>query len=1287
MVKKIGKGFLGIGLFVLALFTACTINDPNPPAENNTAISISSPTNNQDVYNPILISGSYFDERNVNSIKIYCSPVTLDSTNSIQAIYSGATLIPFTGSLSNAVNGYCYIWAVAINQDQQITISPKVLVNNKGNQVNTNNYDFIKPTTIILSPSNHQSVSASFDVSGTANDNKSGVALVWLNVDGGIYHKVAQGGGVWQTNLTLLTEGDHTISTYAVDYSNNISLTNSIIVNFLASLPSISIQNPSNMKIVKNSSINISGTSSVGSGSITSVAVKINNSVYNTASGTTNWSLNNATLTSQGTNLIFVRAISSSHVTNITSIKVILDNVSPSAAITSPADSAILKTNPITVSGTASDTTTWITNVKVGIDGAYINATGLNNWSASLSAGDGTHTISVYSVDAAGNSSAVDSIDVTVDRTAPTLSVNTIPSSVQDSALVVSGTASDATTGMDGVYVKLNNGAFTKALGSTSWSNNLTLINGANIIKIFAKDIAGNVTVTNSYTVTKQTSTILTVKFKLPAGWTTPHLYFYNAVPTNSVTTTWANAPAMTNEGNGWWTISLNAQQLRLIFKDGTHQIPAANIPGMLVTNNIVNYYWTNNHWYAANPEPTVDLSCTILSPANNSLTLQSNITVSGNAYANQSLSAVYISINNGTYNIASGTNTWTYSTSLVVGTNIIKAYAVGNGGNRSITNTVKIIRRLGGSNPYPGTYSGRKGAWLYSDGVEFSTFWRTVAADKVYVTGDFCSWTLKPLTNIGNNIWVGFVPGVQSGANYKFVGIKGTVTNWIQDIYGAYTHGDLGNSIVVDHSEFTWQDGSWSRPAWDTYALYEVNVNEFTASDTTITASKRGTYLGAAEKMSYLQTLGITCIELMPIAEFGGNAPGWGYDTAIFTSPESSYGTTPFVGYQTINEFKTLVNEAHKHGIAVVLDVVFNHTGGSNPFWSMDRLLYFDWNNDGLVQANPGQPDNSPWGNHFCNWKTEVQNYSKEVLEYWITEYHVDGFRYDAANTDYIVDNFINNMKSYLEPKYPNLITFVESLPPQNAHKTKGPQWNLPYYKNAREVLKGVGTVDQANPGGYDNYGFSMMANIDVSYLDTAWGYSTSAWHVLNYMDSHDEKSVAAYLINAGLSSSVSWKSRLAIATLIASKGFPMIYGGQEFGNDRDTPDEGLPGRTDLRPLNWSTYTANKTSIYDYYAGMLNLRKNHASLRNLNNRANLIYGATDNCVGYRFEKSGDSTFVIFLNFGGDKNSFSLNSLGSGTWKLIAGPDTFYGEGSTTTKTQWDTITLNGSSALVFMLQ
>lgn len=1292
MEKHLKTWAIGMGITLLAALSACDLGSPEP-VENNTALTLSTPTNNQTVYNPLDISGTCYDQRNVTSIRVYCSPVTLDSTNSVEASYSGAVLLPFNAVMTNTTQGFYYLWAVAVNQDNQVTVSPKILVNNQGNTPNTNLYDFVPPLIQILSHTNLQTVSASFDISGSASDNKSGVKDIWLTVDGGTYRKVWYSAGSWQTNLTLLTEGNHTISSYAVDYSNNISLTNSIVVNFLASLPSISIQTPVSMTLFDDETISVSGTATVSSGTISSVAVKINNSSYTSAtynSGTLGWSLNGVTLDLQGTNVLFVRAVSSTLVTNIVSVKVLLDTGTPTADLVSPADNAVLRTSSISVSGTASDSTTWITNVKVGLDGSYINASGTSSWSATVSAGDGTHTLSVYAIDAAGNSSAVDSITITVDTTAPTLNVNTPPANVESSDLVLSGTASDSTSGLEGIYIKLNNGSFSKALGGSSWSNSLTLINGANTIRVYAQDNAGNRTSTNSYTVTKATAQSLTVHFKLPAGWNAPSVYFYQAVPTN-VTTTWATAPAMTNEGNGWYTITLNAQKLRVIFKDGTRQYPPSGESGMLITNHIENYFWTNNHWYSKNPEAPVDLSCAILSPANNSLTVQSNITVTGNAYAVDSLTAVYISINGGSFTPASGTSTWTYATALVMGTNTIRAFATGNGGNSSETNTVKVIRRLGGNNPYPGTWSGRKGAWLYSDGVEFSTFWRTAAADKVYVAGDFSSWQLKPLTNIGNNTWVGFVAGVQAGANYKLVGIKTidnvTTTNWIQDIYGAYTHGDLGNSIVVDHTEFTWQDGDWSRPSWDYYSIYEMNVYEFTATDTSIPADKRGTYLGVAEKMQYLADLGITCIELMPIAEFGGNEPGWGYDSAVFTSPESSYGSQPFIGYQTINEFKTLINEAHKHGIAVVLDVVFNHTGGANPFWFMDRVLYFDWNNDGLVQANPGQPDNSPWGNHFCNWKTEVQTYSKEVLEYWITEYHIDGFRYDAANTDYIVDNFINNMKSYLEPKYPNLITLVESLPPQNAHKMKGPQWNLPYYKNAREVLKGVGTVNQANPGGYDNYGFSMMDNIDVSYMDTAWGYSTSAWHVVNYMDSHDEKSVAAYLINAGLGSSVPWKSRLAIATLIASKGFPMIYSGQEFGNDRDTPDEGQPGRTDLRPMDWSTYTANKNTVYDYYAGMFNLRKNHASLRNLNNRAQLIYGATDNCVGYRFEKSGSATFVIYLNYGGDKNSFSLNSLGAGTWKLVAGPDTFYGESSVITKTQWDTINLNGSSALVFMLQ
>ncbi len=1271
-------------IFISLLATGCNLGQQVPSTEENeTALAISSPTNNQKVYNPIMVEGSYYDALNVSSIKIYCTPVYGGVTNVVSAQVSGSVLHPFSAQMSNAIEGFCYIWAVAVNQNNQITTSQHILIDSKGSVPDTNNYDFTPPVSVILSPTNNSIVSSSFSVSGNASDDKSGIKLVWLDVDGAGFQVVSQTAGLWQTNINLSLEGDHTISTFASDRSNNISLTNSIVVNYLASLPSILLSSPANNKIVKNSSINISGTATVSSGTISLVQVKINGGSYVNASGTSSWSLNGAALGTQGTNIIFIRAISSTQVTNVISSKVILDSVGPNVTISAPVNNALITSLPLSFNGTASDTTTWVSNVRVSLDDVnYISASGTGTWTSSPAVLQGSNTLYVYSVDAAGNNSGVSSVNIVVDTIAPQLSVDTIPTTVNNPSLTVSGTAQDQSTGVAAVYVSLNNASYQAATGTTTWTKSLTLQNGANTIKICAVDNAGHKSATNSYSVSLNNTSALTVYFKLPAGWSTPSLYFYQSIPTN-VTTTWATAPAMTNAGNGWYKISLSLEKARIIFKDGTYQLPPAQSPGMLVTNTTENYYWTNSKWYSENPETPVDLSCSIITPANNSKTTLTNITISGSAYAVSSLTAVYVSLNNGSFVQASGTSSWSYGATLVVGTNTIRAYAVGNGGDYSETNTVRVIRREGGSNPYPGTYSGRKGAWLYSDGVEFSTFWTSAGADKVYVAGDFSGWKLKPLTNIGNSVWVGFVPGVTAGANYKMVGVKGIVTNWVQDIYGAYTHGDLGNSIVVDHSEFNWEDTSWTRPGWDYYSIYEINVNEFSAGDTSLPASKRGTYLGMAEKMQYLADLGITCIELMPVTEFGGDAAGWGYNPAIFTSPESSYGTQPFIGYETINEFKALVNEAHKKGIAVVLDMVFNHTGGSNPFWFMDKTLYFDWNNDGVVQANPGQPDNSPWGNHFCNWRSQVENYAKEVLEYWITEYHVDGFRYDASYTDYVADSFIRSIKSYLEPKYPNVMTIVESVPVQSLHNSKGPQWSFIFSKNGEQVM--TGGLGVASPN-YNNYNQSFMDNLNAGITGSTVTYSSSPWHVVNYFDSHDEKSLAAYLYNHGDSATaVQWKSRLAIATLVAAKGFPMFYGGQEFGNDRDTPNEGQAGRTDLRPLNWSTYTANQSAIYNYYSGMLTLRKNHPALRNFSANADLVYGENNNCVGYRFAKSGDNTFVIFLNYGGDKSSFSLNSLGSGTWKLVASPTTFIGEGSTQTYTQWDTINFNGSSALVFM--
>ena len=180
------------------------------------------------------------------------------------------------------------------------------------------------------------------------------------------------------------------------------------------------------------------------------------------------------------------------------------------------------------------------------------------------------------------------------------------------------------------------------------------------------------------------------------------------------------------------------------------------------------------------------------------------------------------------------------------------------------------------------------------------------------------------------------------------------------------------GPSQVVDPTEFDWTDEGWHSRPWHEAVVYELHVGTF---------SPEGTFAGVQARLDHLVELGITVIELMPIADFPGKR-GWGYDGVLLFAPESAYGTP--------NELKSLIAAAHKRGIAVMLDVVYNHFGPEGNYLGMYSPQFFT------------ERHHTPWGaaiNFDGEQSRPVRDFFVNNTVYWLEEYHFDGLRFDAVH------------------------------------------------------------------------------------------------------------------------------------------------------------------------------------------------------------------------------------------------------------------------------------------------
>jgi isoamylase len=290
----------------------------------------------------------------------------------------------------------------------------------------------------------------------------------------------------------------------------------------------------------------------------------------------------------------------------------------------------------------------------------------------------------------------------------------------------------------------------------------------------------------------------------------------------------------------------------------------------------------------------------------------------------------------------------------------------------------------------------------------------------------------IEPSTNRTYHYWHMFVPGVQPGQIYGYRvegpfdpdnGMRFDPTKVLLDPYGravivpgnysreaAESEGDNAaaamKSVVVDSRTYDWEgDAPLGRPSTQTI-IYEMHVKGFTRHPSSGVAEKtRGTFAGLIEKISYLQHLGITAVELLPVFQFDAQdcPPGrvnyWGYAPVSFFAPHQTYSSRRDpVG--PVDEFRDMVKALHRAGIEVILDVVFNHTaegghqGPTLSFRGLDNNTYYILEQDRSRYANYSGCGNTLNANHPI-----VRRMIVDSLRYWVEEMHVDGFRFDLAS------------------------------------------------------------------------------------------------------------------------------------------------------------------------------------------------------------------------------------------------------------------------------------------------
>jgi 1,4-alpha-glucan branching enzyme len=274
-------------------------------------------------------------------------------------------------------------------------------------------------------------------------------------------------------------------------------------------------------------------------------------------------------------------------------------------------------------------------------------------------------------------------------------------------------------------------------------------------------------------------------------------------------------------------------------------------------------------------------------------------------------------------------------------------------------------------------------GAIPYDQGVAFRVW--APNAERVVVTGSFNDWspTANELAHEGNGYWSTEVEGVKPGAEYRYLIYNGDHELSRIDPYAREVTNSIGNAVVPDH-HFDWGEDNFCIAPWNELVIYELHIGTFHQTE----GGKPGSFYSACAKLPYLRDLGINCIEVMPFWEFPGGF-SWGYNPAHPFAIESEYGGP--------KAFKEFVKACHEHGIAVLVDVVYNHLGpGDLDLWRFDGWAEGD--GGGIYFYNDWRAQ-TPWGATRPDYgRPEVRQFLRDNAVMWIEEYHVDGLRWDAT-------------------------------------------------------------------------------------------------------------------------------------------------------------------------------------------------------------------------------------------------------------------------------------------------
>jgi isoamylase len=572
--------------------------------------------------------------------------------------------------------------------------------------------------------------------------------------------------------------------------------------------------------------------------------------------------------------------------------------------------------------------------------------------------------------------------------------------------------------------------------------------------------------------------------------------------------------------------------------------------------------------------------------------------------------------------------------------------------------------------NTWPGT-AYPLGATFDGNGTNFALY--SEAAEKVELClfDEAGAETRVELTEVDAYVWHAYLPQVQPGQRYGYrvygeydpaSGKRFNPSKLLLDPYAKATYGqidwdpslfayDFGDPDsennddsaahmmhgVVVNPFFDWAGDRSLRIPYSESVIYEAHVKGLTELHPGIPEDIRGTYSAIAHPaiIEHLQKLGITAIELMPVHQFvddstlveKGLSNYWGYNTIGFFAPQNSYSASGELGQQ-VQEFKGMVRALHAAGIEVILDVVYNHTAEGNhlgptiSFKGIDNAAYYR-----LVEATPEfYMDYTGTGNSFNVGNPHSLQLIMDSLRYWVTEMHVDGFRFDLAaalarefyDVDRLAaffelvqqDPIVSQVKLIAEPWDVGPGGYqVGNFPPQWT------EWNGKYRDTVRDFWRGepstLGEFAERLTGSSDLYEHDGRRPVaSINFITAHDGFTLR--DLVSYNEKHNEANGENN--NDGTSDNRSFnfgvegptedpailalrsrQQRNFLSTLLVSQGVPMVLHGDELGRTQQGNNNTYAQDS---AISWVHWDRADQSLIEFTAALVRLRKEHPTFR-----------------------------------------------------------------------------------------